>query len=161
MTDTNKEYLWPQSLGKVFKHFNTLDSSPHKALKILHDNLTDIRNYRNRVFHHEPIWIKGDTQKLNSIRAIETIRHKINKMEEFIKVINSNIYQNLYETNIFNNARRVCSKQELEIYQGKAKTNVLKDGEDVILQRSIITTAQLETICIDIGNQLFSFSRMF
>lgn len=55
----------------------------------------------------------------------------------------------------------VCSKQELEIYQGKAKTNVLKDGEDVILQRSIITTAQLETICIDIGNQLFSFSRMF
>ena len=161
LTDTNKEYLWPQSLGKVFKHFNTLDSSPHKALKILHDNLTDIRNHRNRVFHHEPIWIKGDTQKLNSIRAIETIRHKINKMEEFIKVINSNIYQNLYETNIFNNARRVCSKQELEIYQGKAKTNVLKDGEDVILQRSIITTAQLETICIDIGNQLFSFSRMF
>lgn len=158
--NSNKKYLWPKSLGKIFKNFNILDSSPYKALKPLHDNLTDIRNYRNRIFHHEPIWIKGDTSNLNSIRAIETIRHKVSKMEDFIKIVDPNLHKELMEMNLFNNVRRICSIQELEIYQGKSKEILAESEFGYIFDKKKIQEASSKTLCIEYDNQIFGLMKV-
>ena len=111
-----EDYLWPKSLGKVFKQYGLINSNQTQALYDIQNLINEIRDYRNRVFHHEPIWMKGTTHGLNSVRSIQTIRQKINKIEDLIKIIGNDVNQCLQDANIFKNVRRVCSINELEVY---------------------------------------------
>ncbi|MFW6497109.1 hypothetical protein ACOCIL_04915 [Acinetobacter baumannii] len=156
---TSKNYLWPSSLGNVFPQYNKLSTKPVDALKSLHDHLTDIRKYRNRVFHHEPIWIKGNTQRLTSIRAIQTIRQKITKIENFIELLGKRLHREFIETNLINNAKRVCSLKDLYIYQGKAKYVSFTTKQKRLLRKKL-SAAQQETICISYNEKVFGLSHI-
>lgn len=156
---SSTKYLWPSSLGSVFPQYNKLSPNPVDALKHLHDHLTDIRKYRNRVFHHEPIWIKGNTHKLTSIRAIQTIRQKITKMENFIEFLGKRLHREFIETNLINNAKRVCSLQDLYIYQGKAKYVPFTAKQKRLLRKKF-SSSQTETVCISYNNKVFGLSHI-
>ena len=55
--------------------------------------------------------------------AVETVREKINKIEDLIKTINPQIHSTLVKWGVFYHARRICSQREVEHHMGKNIVN--------------------------------------
>lgn len=115
LDQNGNSYLWPKELGKSFKNFNLIDPKPDRARKKLMDLIEEIRMYRNRIFHHEPIWTKsaGGT---NAVSAINSVRAKINKISLLLEVVDRRKLDLLASSGVIDNAKRVCSLQELGMY---------------------------------------------
>lgn len=156
---SSSKYLWPSSLGSAFPQYNKVSSSPLDALKHMHDYLTDIRKYRNRVFHHEPIWTKGSTHKLTSIRAIQTIRQKITKMEYFLELMGKRLHKEFMATNLINHSKRICSLQELYMYQNKGKYVQFTTKQKRLLRKKL-SIAQQETVFISYNEKVFGLTHI-
>lgn len=83
-TDLNADkhlYLWPLSLTKAFRRLSVIDHRPTEARRKVLNLLKEIRDYRNRLFHHDCIWIKS--KSVDAQTAIESIREKINSTNFF------------------------------------------------------------------------------
>lgn len=112
----NHKYLWPVSISKAFKNYAIINSNQSTVRRDLINYIKELRDYRNRLFHHEPIWIKSPG--VNDPRtAIDTIRNKINKIESLIKAIDTRKTDILDKVGLFAHARRICSENELYIYR--------------------------------------------
>ncbi|MCD0501207.1 Abi family protein [Achromobacter sp. MY14] len=109
-------HLWPVLMGTAFRKYNLLSSSSvdarHQIMNIVHE----IREYRNRLFHHDKIWVSSGTSS-NPRSAIDSIRKKINKMETLLNVIDARLPIIMTKVGVLDNARRVCSMNELDIYR--------------------------------------------
>lgn len=114
----NHLYPWPLSMTKCFKQYSLLDTSSPLARKKLGDLVREIREYRNRLFHHDKIWLSiSPAPSMNVHTAISSIRHKINQMELLLNVIDPRVVDLLNRTGVLPNARRVCTLNELQIYR--------------------------------------------
>jgi hypothetical protein len=114
----NHLYLWPVSMSRSFRRFNILNSSNALARKQLLDLVHEVREYRNRLYHHDTIWLSTTpSPSMNANLAIDSIRHKINQMELLLNVIDPRLVSILTKTGVLPNARRVCSLNELDIYR--------------------------------------------
>jgi hypothetical protein len=112
----NPMYLWPISMSKSFRKFGQLDPGPKQARKKILDIVHEIREYRNRLYHHDKIWLTT-SPSMNANLAIASIRHKINQMEALLNVIDVRLVSILTKSGVLSNARRVCSLNELDIYR--------------------------------------------
>lgn len=113
---THANHLWPLSMSSVFRSFNLMDpSAAHARIKIL-DLVHEIREYRNRLFHHDKIWMHAGAHMTAQL-AIDSIRRKINRMELLLKIIDKRLVSILDKTGVLANARRVCSLNDLDIYR--------------------------------------------
>ncbi|EGO4109420.1 CAAX protease, partial [Escherichia coli] len=116
-TDDNakkNDFLWPNSLPKALRRLSVIDNKPVEARRKLLNLLKEIRDYRNRLFHHDCIWIKIKT--VDKQTAIESIREKINLIEKIITAISPVTNRALTAWGMYENARRICSTAELSIY---------------------------------------------
>ncbi len=109
-------YLWPVSLSRVFKNYAIINSNQSGVRKNIIDLVKELRDYRNRLFHHEPLWTKGPAV-VDARTAIDTIRRKINKIELLLNAIDSRQLSILSKVGLLRHARRVCSEEELSIYR--------------------------------------------
>jgi hypothetical protein len=75
---SNPEKLWPQLIPIVFPHYKRGESER----KLISARFREIKNIRNRLFHHEPIW-KFD----NDATAEKNISILRNKFEDIVKAI--------------------------------------------------------------------------
>lgn len=112
------KYLWPKSFSKAFRRFNILASSPDSARLEALRIINEIKDYRNRLFHHDCIWVKSSST--HKQEAIETIRHKINLIGKLIEAISPVTYSTLNKWGVFYHARRVCSVEEFDLYTQNA-----------------------------------------
>lgn len=135
----NQHYLWPRSLGRVFRNYALICNDQNQIRGRLLDLVREIRSYRNRLFHHEPIWIKGP-MVIDARTAIDTVRQKINKMELLIKTIDKRKLALLEKVGIPAQARRICSVEELSIYRYRAAEPVLTSRKRRFL-RSLASAA--------------------
>ena len=153
------KFLWPSSLGKAFKKFHLIDSNPEKArLKII-DLVDELRNYRNRIFHHEPIWIK-DPSVVNATNAVNTVRTKIHKFEFLLGLINASKISVLRDFGVFTNARRSCSVEELQIYTGNASCFLSKRQKKTIRKTLSSVSLDNRTITISHAGKIFGLYRI-
>ena len=112
----DRDFIWPSLLGKAFKNFSIIDNKPSEARKKLIDLIEELRGYRNRIFHHEPIWVKSSTVS-DGKTAIDTIRSKINKIERIIESIDRRKLDLMKKSGVFMNARRINSIAELNVHR--------------------------------------------
>jgi hypothetical protein len=112
---TPEKSLWPRLTYKVLKGLNRTKKEETARIDFIND-LNEIRNYRNRLSHNDCVWIKINSNNLQS--AIETVREKINKIEDLIKTINPHVHETLIKWGMFYHARRICSKKEAEYHMG-------------------------------------------
>ena len=68
LSNSYEGMLWPQLLKPVFPHMQRRQ----RTVKNLHTQLEDIRLFRNRVFHYEPIWHLPDLPEQHRL-ILETI----------------------------------------------------------------------------------------
>jgi hypothetical protein len=111
------DYLWPRSMGKVFRHYNSISTSSVAARHGIYDLVREVRQYRNRLFHHDKIWVNSTTVANDARTAIDSIRRKIRKMEALIGAVDPRLVDLLEKVGVFGSARRVCSVNDLDIYR--------------------------------------------
>jgi hypothetical protein len=113
---THADHLWPLSMHRVFRNFNMVDPSSAIARTKILDLVHEIREYRNRLFHHDKIWMHTGPHMTAQL-AIDSIRRKINRMETLLKVLDKRLVSILEKTGVLANARRVCSLNDLDIFR--------------------------------------------
>lgn len=107
-------YLWPKSFSKVFRKFHIFNSSPVKAREDIIDAINEIRDYRNRLFHHDCIWVKS--KSTNTQNAVDSIREKINLIEKLIICLSPPTANALQKWGTIEHSRHMCSINTLTIY---------------------------------------------
>lgn len=122
----NDKYLWPKSFSKSFRRFNILAPSPDDARLEFLRLINEIKDYRNRLFHHDCIWVKSSSSHKQD--AIETIRHKINLIGKLIEAISPVTYSTLNAWGTFYHARRICSVEEFDLYTQNSFDPFPEDG---------------------------------
>lgn len=111
----NRHYLWPKSTGRVFRLYGSISIVEKNARQKLQDLIVELREYRNRLFHHEPLWIKAPNVT-DAATAIDTIRTKIRRTESLIRTIEPDKHAIMNKMGLFDHALRICSIQELHIH---------------------------------------------
>lgn len=117
--------LWPRLTYKVLKGLDRTIDERTARLNFV-NKLNEIRNYRNRLSHNDCLWVKVKSNNKQS--AIDSILEKINDAEGLIKVVNINVHKALSSWGVFEYAKRVCSVNEFDLYQGNGFIELQKKG---------------------------------
>lgn len=117
----DNDFLWPKKTRKAFA--NWPERSSRKTHIRIYDLVAEIRPFRNRISHHEPLW-KG-TNVTNEIEAIEFVSKKISAIEELLNIICTEKVKYLHLQNMFGSARSLCSTSGLDRFRYRTKNQTL------------------------------------
>lgn len=115
--------IWPACLGSVLTG-SWPSTSARTTLSHTKDLVKTIREFRNRVFHHEPAWKKFGVS--TEADAINHLHEKIGKIEELLTLISPEKTKLLEKNRLISNAYRACSISELHRYQRKVTSVNIK-----------------------------------
>lgn len=110
--------IWPTYLTAVFR-------GPFKGRRLglmlshLRDLVSNTRNYRNRLFHHEPAWKKSGVRNEND--AVAYLGIKLGQIIELVELIHPEQITLLRRNGLLGDAERACSLSELRRFQLTAK----------------------------------------
>lgn len=111
-------YLWPSLLGKVFQNWHLLNErSPKEALIKIRNSLEELKGYRNRIFHHEPTWLKAHP-RMTPFLSLQTIQQKIDKIAFIYSLIHNDVISYINDSYLLQRAYNHCQLVELEVMQG-------------------------------------------
>lgn len=120
----NKSYLWPKQTKRSFK--NWPHQSSYDTQVELYDIVSELRPFRNRLSHHEPLWkgISVTTEK----EALAYVNQKIDKIESLISIISDEKVKYLNVQKLLVLARYTASIEMLDRcrYRSKGKQLSLK-----------------------------------
>ncbi|MEE1955464.1 Abi family protein [Aeromonas sp. 75A] len=119
------DFLWPKYTKKAFK--NWPDQSSQVTHTVLYDIVSELRIFRNRLSHHEPLW-KGISVTTEA-EAIEYVNKKIAKIEQLIGIISKDKLSLLDSQKLIKKAKYIASKDMLDICRHRAK------GKDISINR--------------------------
>lgn len=155
----SSRFLWPKSMSKVFRKYSDFDSSSNGARLEILNAINEIRDYRNRLFHHDCIWIKSHSSDRRS--AIDTIRKKINLIEKIIGSISPSNKKALSTWGVFEQSRRVCSVGEFDIYTNFHGIGSLSDEDKVVMSKYYgMTNEGKDTVPINISDRTLALYRL-
>ena len=153
-------YLWPISLGRAFRNYNNFNSNANNARTNLMDAIFELREYRNRIFHHEPIWTKAPGTNSPQL-AINSIREKINKIEKLINTVDRRKIIAMEKVGLFSNVRRICSTQELDIYMYRqSEAQMTKRQKRIMRKKSSLAQNENKTLSWEHNGCLFGMNRI-
>lgn len=109
-------HLWPDSMSASFRRYDLLDIDSKKARLDLLNLVRELRQYRNRLYHHDKIWASPHPH-MTAHDVVHAINDKIDKMELLLKIIDPRLHKVLEKTGVLANTRRICSINELDIYR--------------------------------------------
>ncbi len=106
--------IWPKLLGAVFAGTWT-STSPATFLDDVQKLVSTVREYRNRLFHHEPAW-KG-FGVITESDALKYLLQKIETIENLISLIDPEKLKLLEKNGVLRLVRRACSVAEIRRFQ--------------------------------------------
>ena len=106
--------IWPSQLGQVFR--GPLPYRSQKRARVhAFDLVGSVRNFRNRVFHHEPAWKHGTVA--NEEDAMAYLLGRLSKLIELITLVHPEKARLLEKHGLLQTARRACTIDELRRFQ--------------------------------------------
>ncbi|WP_417552669.1 Abi family protein [Marinomonas fungiae] len=115
--------IWPKHLGAVFKG-SWPSRSASTMLGSTRDLVKTIREFRNRVSHHEPIWKRYGVH--TELDAISHLNEKIDKIMQLVALISPDKEQLLVKNGLLARAKMACSIDELRRYQNLTTPHKVK-----------------------------------
>lgn len=138
--------IWPKHLSSVFRG----PWPVHQASAMLahvHDLVATLRDFRNRLFHHEPVWKRYGV--LTETDALQHLQEKIGKVETLLALIHPENLRLLQANGLLRDAHRACTSAEIRRFQHLAQARQI-DSLDVLAelvlrstQENSVLTAQL------------------
>lgn len=118
------DFIWPKQTKKSFK--NWPNQSSYVTQTTVYDIVSELRPFRNRLSHHEPLW-KG-VNVANEVQALAFVNQKIDKIETLLSIISDEKARYLDVQKLLVHARYTASKEMLDRcrYRAKSKTLSLK-----------------------------------
>lgn len=117
--------IWPKLLGSVFKgSWNGM--APNQFLSHVRDTVGNVRQYRNRLFHHEPSWKRSGIH--NATDAVQFLNTRIDMISELINLIHPEKVRLLERNGLLRAARVACTERELRRFQQLAQQSRVKSG---------------------------------
>lgn len=111
--------IWPSRLGAVFAG-PWPSSQAATTLTHAHDLVSTVRDFRNRLFHHEPAWKRFGV--LTEADALTHLQEKIGKIESLVTLIHPENIRLLEKNSFLDTARRACTSHEIRRFQHLAQT---------------------------------------
>lgn len=112
--------IWPSRLGAVFA--GTWPSTQASTMLTHAQNLvTTVRDFRNRLFHHEPAWKRFGVH--TEADALQHLQEKIGKIESLVALIHPENLRLLEKNGMLRTARRACTSHEIRRFQHLAQTH--------------------------------------
>jgi hypothetical protein len=106
--------LFPQYLGKVFKGKWPYTKSL-KTLLFASDATKVTREFRNRMYHHEPVWKRyGVTTEA---QALLHLQDKMARILSLLQLLQPECVRMLEKNGVINALQRVCTVAEIRRYQ--------------------------------------------
>lgn len=102
--------IWPKQLGKVFAG-QWPSTQGSTVLAFAHDLVATLRDFRNRIFHHEPAWKRFGV--VTESDAIQHLLEKVTKIEDLLTLIHPENVNLLQKNGTLRVARRACSSGEI------------------------------------------------
>ncbi len=124
--------IWPSRLGTVFAGAWPSTQASH-LLTHASDLVSTIRDFRNRLFHHEPAWKRFGV--LTEADALQHLQEKINKIESLVALIHPENLKLLDRNGLLDTARRACTSHEIRRFQHLTlthKVNSLNKLRDLV-----------------------------
>jgi hypothetical protein len=114
--------IWPSRLGSVFAG---PWPSTHASTVLSHarDLVTTVRDFRNRLFHHEPAWKRFGVR--TEAQALAHLLEKIGKIESLVALVHPEGLRLLERNGLMARARRACTSTEIRRFQHLAQTHVI------------------------------------
>ena len=110
--------IWPKHLGSVL--MGQWPSAQASKTLTHAQNLTKItREFRNRLFHHEPAWKRYGVNSVTD--AVDHLEEKIDRIESLIALVHPEKHKLLMRNGFLPAARRACSITELHRFQRSLK----------------------------------------
>lgn len=106
----SKNLLWPHLLKEVFPNLN----SSQQIASQIHIKLDAIKDLRNRLSHHEPVW--KHKYVANSTDAINYLNRVVDDAISLIYGISKDRKKLLYESGRISYFKSVCQKDTLDYY---------------------------------------------
>lgn len=115
--------FWPQHLSKVFRgpwgH-----QTPSQLLVHVVGLVRAVRQLRNRMSHHEPLWKAAGVSSEQA--AINYVKDKLKQMLDLIELVFPENIKLLERAMLLGQAERICSIPELERFKLKTKRHNVK-----------------------------------
>ncbi|MCL2894423.1 hypothetical protein [Brenneria tiliae] len=112
--------IWPRHLSSVFR-------GPWPArqagavLAHVHNQVATLRDFRNRLFHHEPAWKRYGVR--TETDALLHLLEKIGKVESLLALIHPENLRLLRANGLLRGARRACTAGEIRRFQHLAQVH--------------------------------------
>lgn len=115
----NREFLgrgliWPKNISMVFRG-KWPTQRAGAVLDHVRDLVSTIRDFRNRLFHHEPAWKRYGIK--NQADALQHLQEKIRAVESLLALIHPEALRVLQVNGLLRDARRACSAPEIQRFQ--------------------------------------------
>lgn len=111
------------------------------------DLVATLRDFRNRLFHHEPAWKRYGV--LTEADALQHLQEKLGKIENLLALIHPENLRLLQANGLLRDAYRACTSTEIRRFQHLALTHQI-DSLDVLAglvtrctQENSVLTARL------------------
>lgn len=149
-------FLWPKATRKAFR--NWPEQSAKKTHIRLYDLVSEIRPFRNRLSHHEPLW-KG-VNVTTEAEAISFVLKKVSSVEELLWIICDEKVKLLELHNLISKAKGICSQEALDRYRYRSKNiNLSLKHKRKIKQFLFEAHDNDQATLFNYGGRLFSIER--
>lgn len=115
--------IWPKHLGTVLRgHWPSSKTST--VLSSTKDLVKTVREFRNRVSHHEPVWKRFQVH--DEADAIAHLGEKIDRIRQLVRLISPEKNELLEQSSLYAYAERICSITELRHCQLATQSHKVK-----------------------------------
>lgn len=112
--------IWPSRLGTVFAGtWPTRQAAT--MLTYVRDLVSTVREFRNRLFHHEPAWKRFSVS--TEADALHHLHEKIDRIESLVRLIHPESLRLLERNGLLRAARRACTAHEIRRFQHLAEVH--------------------------------------
>lgn len=120
---TGNSLIWPKHLGGVL---SGKWPSPKAATTITHaaDLVRTVREFRNRMAHHEPTWKRYGVA--NETDALAHLHEKIDKIEALLELVHPEARRAMEVNGLLATARRACTAGEIRRMQHLARVRSVR-----------------------------------
>jgi hypothetical protein len=112
--------IWPKNLSAVFRG-PWPTSQAAVMLAHVRRSVSTLRDFRNRLFHHEPAWKRYGVQ--TEADALQHLQEKISKAESLLALIYPESLRLLQVNGFLRNAHRACTAGEIRRLQHLAQVH--------------------------------------
>lgn len=120
--------IWPSKLGTVFKGPWT-NTHANIFLSNTKDLVGVVREFRNRLFHNEPIWKKYGIG--TEARALTYLNESVAKILSLIELVNPEKVRLLEKNGFVKSAYRACTAQEITRFKHLAQRHEINSIQDL------------------------------